>query len=131
MRTSNPEVAKALRHRAIMRSPVTVPACNEHENQSKLVPQLLEIPDVRLLVVDDASPDGTGMLADQTARQSDGRVSVVHRVGPSGLGWEPDMPTHETRSCSWIEGMPWWVLPLISLLSVQPIIQIVKSIAAW
>jgi hypothetical protein len=112
-----------------MRLPVIVPTYNERENLPKLVPQLLEAPDGHVLVMDRASPGGAGMLADQLARQSDRRVSVVDRVGPRGLGWEHDTPTHDTRPCIWLEGMPWWVLPLISLLSVQPIILIVKAIA--
>jgi dolichol-phosphate mannosyltransferase len=37
-------------------------------------------------VVDDASPDGTGKLADQLARESAGRVRVLHRQGKLGLG---------------------------------------------
>jgi hypothetical protein len=108
---------------------VIVPTRNERQNLPKLVPQLLEIPDARVLPVDDASPGETGMLPDQPARRGDGRVSVVQGMGSSGLGWEHDMPTHGTRPCIWIEGMPWWVLPLIALLSVQPIILIVKLIA--
>ena len=41
--------------------------------------------DWRLLVVDDASPDGTGELADRLAEQLD-RVDVLHRPGKEGLG---------------------------------------------
>jgi dolichol-phosphate mannosyltransferase len=41
--------------------------------------------DWRLLVVDDASPDGTGVLADRLAEQ-DERVEVLHRPGKEGLG---------------------------------------------
>jgi dolichol-phosphate mannosyltransferase len=65
---------------------VIVPTYNERENLPILVPQLLEIPDLRVLVVDDASPDGTGAVADALAMSSDGRVSVMHRTGPRGLG---------------------------------------------
>jgi Glycosyltransferases involved in cell wall biogenesis len=42
-------------------------------------------PGVDLLVVDDASPDGTGQLADRIAA-ADPRVSVLHRPGKEGLG---------------------------------------------
>jgi dolichol-phosphate mannosyltransferase len=37
------------------------------------------------LVVDDASPDGTGQMADQLAK-ADERINVMHRPGKSGLG---------------------------------------------
>ena len=38
-----------------------------------------------MLVVDDASPDGTGELADKLAA-ADNRVRVLHRPGKAGLG---------------------------------------------
>ena len=65
---------------------VIVPTYNERENLPRLVPMILE-QDRRLevLVIDDASPDGTGDLADQLARDSD-RVHVMHRAGKLGLG---------------------------------------------
>ena len=70
-----------------MRPLVIVPTYNERENVQRLVPQLLEIPDLRVLVVDDASPDGTGFAAEVLAEYSDGRVEVMHRIGrPRGLG---------------------------------------------
>jgi dolichol-phosphate mannosyltransferase len=40
----------------------------------------------RVMVVDDNSPDGTGAVADTLAREFPGRVEVVHRTGPRGLG---------------------------------------------
>jgi dolichol-phosphate mannosyltransferase len=53
-----------------------------------LVEQLLAlpVPDLRLLIVDDASPDGTGELAEQCAARSPGRLTVLHRPGKQGLG---------------------------------------------
>ena len=42
-------------------------------------------PDVQVLVVDDASPDGTGDIADRLAGE-DGAVHVLHRPGKEGLG---------------------------------------------
>ena len=69
-----------------MRPLVIIPTYNERENLPKLVQQLLDIPKLRVLVVDDGSPDGTGALADDLAVRSDGRVSVMHRTGRRGLG---------------------------------------------
>jgi dolichol-phosphate mannosyltransferase len=40
----------------------------------------------RMLVVDDASPDGTGEIADRLAREHPGRFDVMHRTGQRGLG---------------------------------------------
>ncbi len=41
--------------------------------------------DAQVLVVDDASPDGTGAVADELAARED-RVSVLHRTEKAGLG---------------------------------------------
>ena len=69
-----------------MRPLVIVPTFNERENLAKLVEQLLDIPNARVLVVDDGSPDGTGALAEELALRNDGRVLVLHRSGRRGLG---------------------------------------------
>jgi dolichol-phosphate mannosyltransferase len=51
----------------------------------KLVSALFTLPlDLRVLVVDDNSPDGTGKIADELAKQ-DKRVQVMHRPGKLGL----------------------------------------------
>jgi dolichol-phosphate mannosyltransferase len=67
---------------------VVVPTFNEVENLPRLVDRLWALPlvGVRLLVVDDASPDGTGQRAEDLARQYSGRVLVQHRRGKLGLG---------------------------------------------
>jgi dolichol-phosphate mannosyltransferase len=65
---------------------VVLPTYNERENLPVLVEQLLAHDGCRVLVVDDQSPDGTGEIADTLARQSNGRVSVLHRTGKRGLG---------------------------------------------
>jgi dolichol-phosphate mannosyltransferase len=68
------------------RALVIIPTYNEIENLPRIVPQILS-QDARLevLVVDDASPDGTGRLADEMAA-SEPRIHVVHRAGKLGLG---------------------------------------------
>ncbi len=65
---------------------VIVPTYNERENLPALARQVLAFPTYRLMVVDDASPDGTGDLADDLAREFPGRVDVLHRTGKRGLG---------------------------------------------
>lgn len=65
---------------------VVVPTYNERENLALLAAAVLAHPGYRMLVVDDGSPDGTGDVADGLAAASDGRVEVLHRVGPRGLG---------------------------------------------
>ena len=65
---------------------VVIPTYNEIANISRLVPAVLAIsPSIRLLIVDDASSDGTGMEADRLAAAL-GRIDVIHRAGKLGLG---------------------------------------------
>jgi len=65
---------------------VVIPTYNEAENLPRLVSALFSLPlDLRVLVVDDASPDGTGAAADDLSRLHAGRVSVIHRAGKQGL----------------------------------------------
>jgi dolichol-phosphate mannosyltransferase len=42
--------------------------------------------DVRVLIVDDQSPDGTGAVAEELARDHPGRIEVMHRTGRRGFG---------------------------------------------
>jgi dolichol-phosphate mannosyltransferase len=65
---------------------VVVPTYNERENLPLLIAGLMKHPGVRVLVVDDDSPDGTGTLAHELAEQHPGRVRVLHRSGVRGLG---------------------------------------------
>ena len=69
-----------------MRPLVIIPTYNERDNLPVVAGTLLEIPGLRVLVVDDASPDGTGKVADTLAASSGGRLSVLHRTGARGLG---------------------------------------------
>lgn len=66
---------------------VIVPTYNERENLPRIIPMILDQGEnVHVLVVDDASPDGTGQVAEELAEVSEGRVSVLHREGKAGLG---------------------------------------------
>src|SRR5262249_39034249 len=59
---------------------------NERENLASLIEDVLRAaPAADVLVVDDASPDGTGALADELAAR-DPRVRALHRAGKLGLG---------------------------------------------
>jgi dolichol-phosphate mannosyltransferase len=69
-----------------LRITVVTPTYNEAENLPKLVSALFSLPlDLRVLVVDDNSPDGTGRVADELAAAHPGRVGVLHRPGKLGL----------------------------------------------
>ncbi len=63
---------------------VCLPTYNEREN---IEPMLRALGDkgVRVLVIDDNSPDGTGELADRLAQEL-GYVDVLHRERKEGLG---------------------------------------------
>ncbi len=65
---------------------VLLPTYNERENLPTIAAMLLAQPNVRVLVIDDGSPDGTGAIADTIAAASGGRLSVMHRTGKRGLG---------------------------------------------
>jgi len=68
------------------RALVVIPTYNEAPNLPNLVPQVLaQDPRLEVLVVDDASPDGTGQIADGLVRDNP-RVHVLHREGKLGLG---------------------------------------------
>lgn len=69
-----------------MNTIVCIPTYNERENLPRILTRLFDAnPDVRALVIDDGSPDGTGTLADELAAQ-DPRISVMHRRTKEGLG---------------------------------------------
>jgi len=65
---------------------VVLPTYDEAENLAGIAAAILEmLPAATLLVVDDSSPDGTGELAEQLARDEP-RIRVRHRPGKEGLG---------------------------------------------
>ncbi len=67
---------------------VVLPTYNEADNLPALVAALLAlpVPSLQLIVVDDASPDGTGQVAERLAAHHPGRVHVLHRTEAPGLG---------------------------------------------
>jgi dolichol-phosphate mannosyltransferase len=65
---------------------VIIPTYNERENLESIVGRVLvSVIDADVLVVDDNSPDGTGMIASRLAL-ANGRVNVLHRPVKDGLG---------------------------------------------
>jgi dolichol-phosphate mannosyltransferase len=80
---------------AAVRCCVVVPTYNEAENILALIDRILDLPvDVEVLVVDDASPDGTAdLVAERMGR--DRRVHLLRRAGKLGLG------------SAYIEGFRW------------------------
>ena len=68
------------------RALIVTPTYNERENLEPFLEGVFRwAPKAHVLVVDDASPDGTGQLADRIAAR-DERVRVMHRAGKLGLG---------------------------------------------
>lgn len=71
---------------SLQRTLVIIPTYDERENLPRLLPAVLDQdPGIEVLVVDDASPDGTGALAEEFAAENP-RVHVLHREGKLGLG---------------------------------------------
>jgi dolichol-phosphate mannosyltransferase len=71
---------------------VVVPTYNESINLPKITERLFDLPltNLRLIVVDDNSPDGTGDIADELAAKMNvdqpDRMVVLHRTAKEGLG---------------------------------------------
>jgi dolichol-phosphate mannosyltransferase len=69
-----------------MRTAVIIPTYNERENLERLVDEIHMLPDSpAIFIVDDASPDGTGRLAESLAQQRPD-IYVHHRPAKLGLG---------------------------------------------
>jgi dolichol-phosphate mannosyltransferase len=65
---------------------VIIPTYQERENIERIVDRVVtSVPSAHVLVVDDASPDGTGKIADELA-DADRRIHVLHRAAKNGLG---------------------------------------------
>jgi dolichol-phosphate mannosyltransferase len=65
---------------------IVIPTYNERDNLRPLVEEILGLPhSLSVVIVDDNSPDGTGRVADELAKQSSS-VRVIHRAGKGGRG---------------------------------------------
>lgn len=71
-----------------MKLTIVIPTYNEAENVRPMTEELLalNLPAMSILIVDDASPDGTGHIVDKLAGQYPDQVHVYHREGLRGLG---------------------------------------------
>lgn len=67
---------------------IVVPTYNEAENIEPLMSALfgLGLANLRLVIVDDNSPDGTAEAARQAAAAHTGKITVLQRSGKLGLG---------------------------------------------
>lgn len=67
---------------------VVVPTYNEADNLPILAERVLglPLPNLRLVIADDNSPDGTGTIADELAATAEGRMTVLHRMAKEGIG---------------------------------------------
>lgn len=67
---------------------VVVPTFNEAENLPLLAERLfaLGVPDLRMVIVDDNSPDGTAEVARNLNEQYDNRIDIIERQSKDGLG---------------------------------------------
>ena len=65
-----------------------IPTFNERQNLPVLLEEIfkLDVHDLHVLIVDDNSPDGTGILAEDLKANYSGKLEVLHRPGKLGLG---------------------------------------------
>lgn len=65
---------------------VIIPTYNERDNVRTITGRVrAAVPEAHILIADDNSPDGTGVIADEMA-EADDHIHVLHRVGKEGLG---------------------------------------------
>jgi len=70
-----------------MNAIVLIPTYNERSNLAELIEKIHQyVPALHILIIDDNSPDGTGALADELARQDPEKLFVLHRPRKEGLG---------------------------------------------
>jgi dolichol-phosphate mannosyltransferase len=70
----------------VPRTAIVIPTYNERDGLAAIVAAVrAAVPEATVLIVDDNSPDGTGVLADELAA-ADAQVRVMHRPAKQGLG---------------------------------------------
>jgi dolichol-phosphate mannosyltransferase len=100
---------------------LVLPTYNEAENLETVVTAARSVlaaaaPEgFRILVVDDASPDGTGAIADRLAAAHPGEVEVLHRPPHGGLG-----PAYLAGFGRALDGRAGYVLQMDADLSHDP-----------
>ena len=68
------------------KSLIIIPTFNELENIRRMIPDILgRYDNVDILIVDDGSPDGTGVFVEHLTRESN-RIKLIKRPGKMGLG---------------------------------------------
>jgi dolichol-phosphate mannosyltransferase len=66
---------------------VIIPTYNEKENIERMIHKVLSLPhDFHLLIIDDGSPDGTGIIIKRLQRDYPEKLFLVERKGKLGLG---------------------------------------------
>ena len=66
---------------------VIIPTYNEKENIERMIHKVLSLPhDFHLLIIDDGSPDGTGIIIKRLQRDYPKKLFLVERRGKLGLG---------------------------------------------
>lgn len=70
-----------------MRAIILIPTYNEAKNVPVIAKAImaLHIPDLKILFIDDNSPDGTGEIADRLCVEYPNRIEVMHRTEKNGL----------------------------------------------
>src|SRR5512144_226854 len=89
-RAPEPRLGGMPRERTATTLVVVVPTFNEVGNLERFADRLFDVHlpliDLRLLVVDDGSTDGTAAVAERLAQRPGGRIAVMQRGSKRGLG---------------------------------------------